>query len=609
MPIIRKKSESDYTFRTAGYTPEQLLVARFHGVEAIFTPYVFYVDLTSSKTDIDIDVMVGEDGLLTIHGTEGQRYVHGMINRFEHIGQSMRFARYRIEIRPRLWILSFKTNLRIFQEKNVPGIIKKVLAEAGITGDRLRFSLKGDYETREYCVQYRETDLQFISRLMEEEGIFYFFEHDQDKHVMVIADDGMVHESITGNASLRYCPPQTTGKSTAEHITEFKFSKEIQTGLVRYRDFDFKKPRLNLETYSQGRENRDLERYDYPGRYVKTSLGRQRTRTKLEGFQALAQTGEGKSDCRRFLPGLGYDLTEHPYRKFNQKWLLTHVTHFGDQESALEPDARSVPGAVQSETHSGDAYTNQFVCIPADVCFRPLHRTPVPVVEGPQTAIVVGPQGEEIYTDRHGRVKVQFHWDREGKNDEKSSCWIRVSQGWAGQGWGMMFLPRIGQEVVVDFIEGDPDQPIITGRVYNGEKTPPYELPSEKTKSTIKSESSSGGGNNEIRFEDKKGAEEIYIHAQKDKDIRVENNRTASIEVDDDLTVVSGNRTIKIPQGTYDLSAVDVKVTARNSIQIVCGAGSISFDAAGNISINGVNISSIAGAINEIKGALVKLNS
>jgi type VI secretion system secreted protein VgrG len=597
-----KISEADYTFTGGSYLAEQLKVVRFSGRETISEPFCFEVELASKDHAIDFDALLGKNALMSIHGPKGKRYINAIINRFEHIGKGARFSRYLAELRPLLWLLSYRKNLRIFQEMNAPDIIKKILNEGNISGDQVRFSLKKSYDTREYCVQYRESNLNFISRLMEEEGIFYFFEHHKDKHVMVIGDDPAVHISIASPEKVLYHPPRTALVAEEEYISQYKFSKEIVTEAIKLKDFDFKKPRLNLESSSMSGENQDLEAYDYPGGYTRTDQGKQLARVRLEEKQSIVKTGWGKSDCRRLAPGFCFTLDEHPIDDFNRGYLIVALRHEGQHAQCLEAEAE------EAKTEGKD-YLNEFECIPSDTPFRPARLTPVPVVQGPQTAMVVGPKGEELYTDEHGRIKVQFHWDREGKNDEKSSCWIRVSQGWAGPGWGMMFMPRIGQEVIVDFIEGDPDRPIVTGRVYNGENKAPYELPKEKTKSTILSNSShGGGGDNEIRFEDKKGQEEIYIHAQKDKNIKVDNNRSALIGVDDRLDVDKGNRSIKVLNGTYDLQAMDIKLTATNSIEIVCSIGSIKIDSAGNLSINGLNVDSVATAVNTIKGAMVKIN-
>lgn len=537
MAIIRAKNETDYTFKAGSYAGDKLKVVHFHGSEGISELFHFSVDLASTDAEVDFEKVVGQPALLTIHGEKGKRYVHGMVSLLEQVGKEGKWMRYRAEVVPAVWILSRRMNCRIFQNQSIPDIIKKALTDGGIASDQFRFSLKKSYKPRDYCVQYRESDLSYITRLMEQYGLFYFFEHAADKHVMVIGDDSVVHVPISDPAKVIYRPPGTAGVSDQEHVFEYRYHREVRTGAVRLRDFDFKKPRLNLEQESKAKGDGKLEAYDYPGEYLTPDEGEDLAKVRLEELQAPRQVGSGQSDCRRFIPGYRFTLDRYDRSNFNREYLLTRATHSGSQPQVLGAEAAG---------RGGTAYQNQFDCIPSDVSFRPFRITPRPAVQGPQTAIVVGPKGEEIYTDEHGRVKVQFHWDRDGKQDEKSSCWVRVSQLWAGAGWGAMFIPRIGQEVIVEFLEGDPDEPIVTGRVYNGDNTPPYPLPAEKTKSVIKSNSSKGGGgSNELRFEDAKDSEEIYLHGQKDWTIAIENDKNQKVGHDETLDV-GNDRTKKV---------------------------------------------------------------
>ncbi|MBI3597295.1 MAG: type VI secretion system tip protein VgrG [Nitrospirae bacterium] len=560
MAIIRAKNEADYTFKAGSYTGDKLRVVRFFGSEGVSELFRFSVDLASTDGAVDFEKVVGEPALLTIHGEKGKRYVHGLISLFEQVGKDGKWTLYRAEVVPAVWVLSRRMTCRIFQNQRVPDIIKKVLTDAGIASDQVRFSFKKTPNPRDYCVQYRESDLSFIARLMEEYGFFYFFEHAADKHVMVIGDDPVVHVAIADPSKVIYRAPGTAGVSDQEHVYAYQYQREIRTGAVRLRDFDFKKPRLNLEQEVKAKGDGKLEAYDYPGEYLAPDEGGDLAKARLEELQTTRQMGFGQSDCRRLIPGYRFTLERYDRSDFNREYLLTRVSHSGGQPQAL--------GAEAAGGEEERAYQNQFDCIPSDVPFRPLRITPRPVVQGPQTAIVVGPKGEEIYTDEHGRVKVQFHWDRDGKQDEKSSCWVRVGQLWAGSGWGAMFIPRIGQEVIVEFLEGDPDQPIITGRVYNGDNKPPYALPGEKTKSTIKSNSSKGdGGSNEFRFEDAKGSEEIYLHGQKDWTIAIENDKNQKIGHDETTHIgndrkenVDGNETVQIAKNRTNEVGADEKI-------------------------------------------------
>lgn len=527
MAVIRAKNETDYALKIDGQAADLLKVVRFSGSEAISELFHFSVDLASKNPGIHFDAVLGKRAALTLRGPGGKRIVHGLVHSFEQTGNIGAWACYRAGIVPTVWPLSRLADCRIFQNLRIPDIIKKVLSDRGISSDQFRFSLKKSYNPRDYCVQYRESDLSFITRLMEQYGLFYFFEHTAEKDVLVIGDDTVAHVAVEGKDALLY---SAGGSPEEETVTEFRFNQGIRSGAVSLRDYDFKKPGLKLEQNAKAEGDGKLEVYDYPGEYVVPDEGKALAKVRLEAFQATRQVGSGQSDCRRFIPGFLFKLDRHPRASFNQGYLLIRLSQSGSQPQVLGADT----GGKGEEL----AYQNDFDCIPSGVPYRPPQMTPRPSIQSVQTAVVVGPAGEEIYTDAHGRVKVQFHWDRQGKNDEKSSFWLRVAQIWAGPGWGSMFIPRIGQEVVVSFLEGDPDQPIIIGAVYNGTNVPPYSLPGEKTKSTIKTNSSTGGGgSNEIRFEDAAGSEEIYIHGQKDWTIAIENDKNQKIGHDETLEV------------------------------------------------------------------------
>jgi type VI secretion system secreted protein VgrG len=519
-----KSSEAQFLFDISG---KKLRVADFTAQERISSP--FEVSLTlASEDEINFDDVIGKEALLTIVGEEADRYFHGIICQFMQTGSKGNFSLYQARMVPSLWLLSFEKDCRIFQNKSVQDIIHQILQEGGIPpNERFEFRLQNQYEPREYCVQYRETDLNFISRLLEEEGIFYFFEHAEDKHLLVFGDSTVNYQPIQGNATISYHPPDTMVPEK-EVIHSFIFSRQIHTGKITLKDFDFEKPSLDLTKTDQGNIHQKLEIYDYPGNYIEENAGKKVAQIRLQESILYRDRAEGESGCSRLTPGFTFSLNDHDRGDFNQEYLLTEIVHMGSQPQVFEEQA----GGLEF------SYSNSFISIPSSVTFRPERKTIKPVVEGVQTAIVVGPQGEEIYTDKYGRIKVQFHWDREGIKDENSSCWIRVASTFAGGNYGCIFIPRIGQEVIVDFLEGDPDNPIITGRVYNANTMPPYKLPDEKTKSTIKTNSSKGGeGFNEIRFEDNKGEEEIFIHAEKNMDLRVKNDRKEWVGNDRHLVV------------------------------------------------------------------------
>ena len=577
MAVIRAKNETDYALKIDGQAADLLKVVRFSGSEAISELFHFGVELASKNQGLEFDSVLGKPAALTLRGMGGKRVVHGLVNAFEQTGNIAGWTCYRADIVPTVWPLSRLADCRIFQGLSIPDIIKKVLSDRGIASDQFRFSLKKSYKPRDYCVQYRESDLSFISRLMEQYGLFYFFEHTADKDVMVIGDDSVAHVAIEGNKTILYA---TGGSQQEESITEFRFNQGIRSGAVSLRDYDFKKPQLNLEQKAKATGDGKLEVYDYPGEYVAPEEGADLAKARLEAFQATRQVGSGQSDCRRFVPGFLFKLDRHPRAAFNQEYLLIRLSQSGSQPQVLGADAG---GAGEKES-----YQNDFDCIPSGIPCRPAQTTPRPSIQSVQTALVVGPAGEEIYTDAHGRVKVQFHWDRQGKKDEKSSCWLRVAQIWAGPGWGGMFIPRIGQEVIVSFLEGDPDQPIIIGAVYNGENTPPYSLPGEKTKSTIKTNSSpGGGGSNEIRFEDAAGSEEIYIHGQKDWTIAIENNKSQKVGHDETLEV-GNDRSKKVDKNqTEDIGENKTITVGKDHTETINGGATISIGKDETVSVTG----------------------
>lgn len=492
-----------------------LLLQGFSGREGISRLFSFQVNLLSEDHAVAFESLVGQPVTISLGLAEGsKRPINGIVSRFARSGSDERFAYYRAEVVPWLWFLTRTTDCRIFQNMTIPDIITTIFRDLGFSD--FRNALQGSFEPCEYCVQYRETDFNFVSRLMEQYGIFYFFEHTKDKHTLVLADSPTAHVSCPEQASARY---NYTGGTALEEdvISTWEMEQGLRSGKYALTDYNFETPSTSLlanvsSTVHVG-GNGNYEMYDYPGEYLKKAQGEQVVKLRMEEEEAPHMIASGTSTCRVFIPGYRFDLKEHPFQAMNKTYVLTEVQHVA-----------TVGGNYPQGAADEESYSNHFTCIPSTVPFRPPRVTPKPVVQGPQTAVVVGKSGEEIWTDKYGRVKVQFHWDREGKYNENSSCWIRVAQNWAGKRWGMMFLPRIGQEVIVDFLEGDPDRPIITGRVYNAEEMPPYDLPAEQTKSTIKSRSSKGDGVqgfNEVRFEDKKSEEQLFIHAERNQDIRV----------------------------------------------------------------------------------------
>jgi type VI secretion system secreted protein VgrG len=508
-----------------------LLLAGFSGHEGISRLFTFNLDLLSESKSISFDDIVGQSVTIKLQLADGSsdRYFNGYVSRFAQSTTDVKFTRYQMEVVPWLWFLTRNANCRIFQNMSAPDIIEKVFSDRGFSSN-YKSSLTGSYQPLDYCVQYRETDFNFVSRLMEHNGIYYFFEHEDGKHTLVLADSPSAHSNCPDQSTFKYSPDSR--HDVEDVITAWQLEQELRTGKYSLNDYNFETPTAKLLASETTVVNVDAktgyELYDYPGDQTTASEGSDLAKLRMEEEEAGHLIGSGTSNCRSMASGYLFDLEEHDADAMNKSYLITEIQHSASSAGFLGAEA------------SGEQYSNHFTCLDSSIPYRHPRVTPKPFVQGPQTAVVVGPSGEEIYVDKYGRVKVQFFWDREGQNDDKSSCWIRVSQPWAGQGWGAIFIPRIGQEVIVSFLEGDPDRPIITGRVYNADQTVPYALPDNGTRSTVKSSSSKGGGTsqfNEMRFEDKAGSEQVFMNAQKDMDINVKNDLRESVANDRSLVV------------------------------------------------------------------------
>ncbi|MGC0773944.1 MAG: type VI secretion system tip protein TssI/VgrG [Candidatus Acidiferrum sp.] len=494
------------------------LLHGFAAQEAISRLFRISAELYSENASIDFTKIIGQQVTISLQLADGsKRYFNGHISRFAQTGMDERFTHYHAEIVPWLWFLTRRADCRIFQNMTIPDIVAKVFKDRGF-GD-FRNSLQGDFEQREYCVQYRETDFNFVSRLMEQYGIFYFFEHEQNKHTLVMGNKPSVHKPCPVQSKARVDFTAGVYLKDEDLVGSWNLEQELRPGKYAMTDYNFETPGTSLlaneNTIFKVGGNDNYEIFDYPGEYTKKAEGESRTQIRMQEEEAIHLIGVGSGSCRTFASGYLFDLSGHARTDQNQTYLLTEVQH-----SATVGNSYMGAG-----TESDEHYSNHFKCIPDSVPYRPQRHTPRPFVQGPQTAVVSGKSGEEIWTDKYGRVKVQFFWDREGKKDEKSSCWVRVSQPWAGKNWGAINIPRMGQEVIVEFLEGDPDRPLITGRVYNDEQMPPYKLADNQTRTTFLTRSTKGGGSsnfNELRFEDKKGDEQIFMNAEKDMDWRVE---------------------------------------------------------------------------------------
>lgn len=495
------------------------------GNENISGLFFYKLTLCSDDNSIDLEKLLGERITVIIELYNGkERYINGIISRIIQAGNETRHTTYYAEIRPWFWKLSLTTDNKIFQNKSVPEIIKEVFD----TGSYADFEDKttGQYTEREYCVQYMETTFNFISRLMEEEGIYYYFEHTNDKHNMIIADDMDNHKTCDG---IDKAHMKITSAKNDETIVSCTLEKKLTTNTVAVNDYNFETPSTKLLSEVDSNKSSNYRVYDYPSKFTEEANGETIAKIRLEQYTLPSDVLKGISFCRGFMSGYKFNLTGHDRSDINKEYVINSLSISADQNS----------------------YTNNFTAFSSNVQYRPEIKSKKPKIFGSQTALVVGKSGEEIWTDEYGRIKVQFHWDLDGKKDENSSCWIRVAQIWAGKNWGTLFTPRIGAEVIISFIEGDPDRPIVTGTVYNGSQKVPYSLPSKKNISTFKTRSTkSGEAGNELRFDDTIDSEEIYLHAQKDINELIENERTCTIkESNDTLTINKGDRTIKVEKG------------------------------------------------------------
>ncbi len=592
---------------------DAVLFRRMSFTERLGRPFEGDLELLSEDHAIKIEDVLAQPMSISLRvKNEGERFFHGIVTRFSQVGVHGRTAVYRATLRPWLWFLTRTADCRIFQEKTAPDIIKEVFRDHGFTD--FREELSGTYRTWEYCVQYRETDFNFVSRLMEQEGIYYFFEHEQEKHTLVLADSPSAHAAYPDYGKIPFHLPGTPEVREREHVHDVALTLEVQPGAYALTDFDFKVPKKDLAVTVERPMSHNLSKYeiyDYPGEYVEGEEGKTYVQARLDELQSQYHQVQGAANARGIATGHTFELEGHPTRDdLNAEYLFVAATH-----DLVAEEYESGRGG------GGEAvYACQFTAIPTTQSYRSPRITPKPMIQGPQTAMVVGKAGEEIWTDEHGRVKCQFHWDRYGKSDENSSCWIRVAQLWAGKSWGGIHVPRIGQEVVVEFLEGDPDRPIVTGRVYNGDARAPFPLPDKAHVSGIKSDSTpGGGGNNEISFDDTKGTEKINIHGQydmatnvgHDQSLSVGNNRSGSVGVDDDETIGS-NQTVNVGSNQTLIVGADQSETigsnqtlnvAANQTVTIGANQTVNVGSARTESIGSVYQLSVAAAMNTSIGA------
>ena len=596
-------NQSAFTLALDG-VPSDLKVFEFSGAEAISQPYRFELELVSEQPDLDLESLLHCQVYL---GFDNQHGVHGLVYRVAQGDSGRRLTRYQLSLVPHLAYLAHSSQQRIFQHKTVPQIVALVLEGQGIHSDRFEFRLSGQYPEREYCVQFGETDLAFIQRLCAELGIHYHFQHSPERHLLVFGDDQTVF------AQADHPTPYRAGSGMLAHtpaIKRFRLQLATRTTAVNLRDYDLRKPHIELESHLATEQLPRLEAQQYPGHFSDRAHGKFLAQRGLERHRSDYRIAHGQGDDPALASGRFLQLREHPREDWNDLWLVTQVSHEGKQPQVLEEAVTEVLGG---EFRQG--YRNAFAASPWDAVFRPpLPELPRPSVSGYQSAVVTGPVDSEIHCDEYGRVKVQLAWDRLGEHNEHSSCWLRVASSWAHDRYGVVLIPRVGMEVLVGFANGDMDMPLVVGCLANAATPMPLDLPADKTRSILRSQSSPGGGGyNELRIEDRKGAEEIYLRAQRDwtqhvlndQQVQVDNQRRVRVGGEshhelqgEEQRITHGNRLTELKQDDHLVVGGSQHMRAGQTIQL--GAGqSIVIDAGASVTIQagGQSITLSAGGI------------
>ena len=546
-------TDSGEAYVTVEFSPDpgfELSFDGMSGTEELGRPFVYYMQMTSGTLKVNVSTLLGSTAAVCLSQSktttkeENTKYINAIVTRVISRGLSGGTYRYDLELRPWIWLLSHVVDSQIFQSKSPFDIVTDLFRKAGFSDFEDNRKAQAGNQSLIYCVQYRESTLDFVTRLMEEFGFYYYFKHEKEKHTLVFADDPNAHTELSAEIPFQF--DQTEYRAVGDHLWEWAGDFGLNSGKLTFKDYNFGMPSADLSTkrISAGNHTNynSFEIYEYPGRYFQTTVGDKLVDVRMQAIAAERAVYHGASNCRKLHAGWKFKLSKFPDKPANRDYLVIR--------SEVSTTIAEGMASSAEEGESLDTYRVMLHAIPGDVPFRLQRRTPRPEIRGPQTAKVMGAAGDEITTDKYGRVKVKFHWDKNEKSDDTCTCWIRVAQGWAGTSWGSIFIPRVGMEVVVEFLEGNPDRPIITGCVYNAVTTVPYTLPDDKTKSTVKTNSSTGGGGfNEFRFEDKKGEEEVYFHAQKDYNKEVLHDETVTITNDTTTTVKEGNRSVTVSKG------------------------------------------------------------
>ncbi|MBE3443278.1 MULTISPECIES: type VI secretion system Vgr family protein [Enterobacter cloacae complex] len=575
---------------------EGLLFWKLSGREAMSESYALTLTLLGTDARLDRSRLLGQPVTVTIptQSLLTPRFINGKVTRVAVSAVELtgtRYAVYQLTVEPDLWPMKRDRNLRIFQGQTVPQIVKTLLGEHQVN---LEDKLTGSYRVWDYCVQYQESSLDFISRLMELEGIAYHFSHEADKHTLVLTDAATQHQPFSGYEVIPYHQTPSGGSTDEEGISQWALEDSVTPGIYSLDDYDFRKPNAWLFQAQQNPASPkpgSIDVYDWPGRFVETGHAEFYARIRQERWQVEHQQIQATATAAGIAPGHIFTLTNAPFFSDNGEYLVTAAGYHFEENRYASGEGETI-------------HRTDFTVIPAAVSYRPAQSTAWPRTYGPQTAKVVGPQGESIWTDKYGRVKVKFHWDRLAKGDDTSSCWVRVSSAWAGQGYGGVQIPRVGDEVVVDFINGDPDRPIITGRVYNEASMPPWALPAAATQMGFMSRTKDGSVDNAnaLRFEDKAGAEQVWIQAERNMDTSVKNDETHSVggarshyvkknelhRVEaNQIQAVKGGTEILTGRGKLDAAVEQYVIASGTKLRLVSGESAIELNANGKINLIG----------------------
>lgn len=581
---------------------DQLLFWRMQAHEQLGRLFAFQLTLLCTQAQPDLRGLLGTPMAVQLDTGDGyRRWFHGIVAEIAQTGftsiDRLSYAVLEARLVPKPWLLTQRRDCRIFTDKSVPEIVRAVLGDIGY-GD-VQLSLSGDYPKRDYCVQYREDDFNFVSRLLEQEGIYYFFTHSASAHTLVLADALGAHARTRGFDTLPYVPPAQQGNRNSASVSEWQLARAVHTTRHQLTDYDPLRPRASLAADEEIGHGGDLHAvgglaaFDYPGAHVQVADGKRYAQVLAEAHNVQRSRYRGQTTACGLSVGALFALQDFPHREWNQEYLVIAA------DTTLQ-----APGYVSGDGEGGAPFACRFEAIESRLPFRSAAQARRPTIAGLQTAVVTGSDvDEDIVVDQHGRIQVTFHWNTSARSGSKPSCPVRVASSWAGKGWGAQSIPRVGQEVVVSFLEGDPDRPLVIGSVYNADHPPPFALPDNKTQSGVRSRSAGGGAAdfNEIRFEDKLGSEELFVHAQKDLREEVENDHFATIDNDQTATVkrdrkhtVSRDETLDVGNNATHTVGKTFKLSAGTQIELVTGLSSIVMKSSGEIEIKGVNVSVLA---------------